>query len=207
MKICFSCGNFLDIFRIYTKNIGLITHCIYLQLENGQNHKNNMPIFIFYLVNLKHFLVVCGLEKSPDKNSWAFFFKMLLISAFHSTEDDIQWKTANPWLCVERHSEQYDPWVRKIPWRRQPTPVFLPGKFHGQRSLVGYSPWGRKESNISEWLTSSLLSGQGHVKGPVKRWTYWNSNMFYFCYISWNVLGKFGNWLSIQVSWLVPQAS
>ena len=36
--------------------------------------------------------------------------------------------------------------VRKIPWRRkwQPTPVFLPGKFHGQRSPVGYSPWGRK---------------------------------------------------------------
>ena len=37
-----------------------------------------------------------------------------------------------------------NPWVRKIPWRRkwQPTPVFLPGKPHGQRSLVGYSPWG-----------------------------------------------------------------
>ena len=36
--------------------------------------------------------------------------------------------------------------VRKIPWRRkwQPTPVFLPGKSHGQRSLVGYSPWGHK---------------------------------------------------------------
>ena len=35
------------------------------------------------------------------------------------------------------------PWVGKIPWRRkwQPTVVFLPGKFHGQRSLAGYSPW------------------------------------------------------------------
>jgi len=40
-----------------------------------------------------------------------------------------------------------DPWVGKIPWRRkwQPTPVFLPGKSHGQRSLAGYSPWGCKE--------------------------------------------------------------
>ena len=39
-----------------------------------------------------------------------------------------------------------DPWVRKILWRRkwQPTPAFLPGKFSGQRSLMGYSPWGRK---------------------------------------------------------------
>ena len=40
----------------------------------------------------------------------------------------------------------FDPWVGKIPWRRkwQPTPVFLPGKSHGRRSLAGYSPWGRR---------------------------------------------------------------
>ena len=40
----------------------------------------------------------------------------------------------------------FDPWVRKIPWRRklQPTPVFLPGKSHGQKILVGYSPWHHK---------------------------------------------------------------
>ena len=39
-----------------------------------------------------------------------------------------------------------DPWIRKIPWRRkwQPTPLFLPGKSHGQRSLADYSPWDRK---------------------------------------------------------------
>ena len=41
---------------------------------------------------------------------------------------------------------RFDPCVRKIPWRRKwlPTPVFLPGKSHGQRSLVGYSPWAHK---------------------------------------------------------------
>ena len=45
-------------------------------------------------------------------------------------------------------------WVRKIPWRRkwQPIPVFLPGKSHGQRSLVGYSPQGCKVSDTTEWL-------------------------------------------------------
>ena len=45
----------------------------------------------------------------------------------------------------------------KITWRRewQPTPVFLPGEFLGQRSLVGYSPWGCKESDMTEWLTLS----------------------------------------------------
>ena len=48
----------------------------------------------------------------------------------------------------------FDPWVRKIPWRRkwQPTPVFLPGKSHGQRSLVGYSPWGHKRVGHN-WAT------------------------------------------------------
>ena len=44
------------------------------------------------------------------------------------------------------------PWVRKIPWSRiwQPTPVLLPVKFHGQRSLAGYGPWGCKESDMTE---------------------------------------------------------
>ena len=52
----------------------------------------------------------------------------------------------------------YNSWVRKIPWRRtwQPTPVWLPGESHGQRSLVGYSPWGHKESDTSEWLNNKL---------------------------------------------------
>ena len=46
----------------------------------------------------------------------------------------------------------FDPRVRKIPWKRkwQPTPVFLPGQFHGQESLAGYSAWGYKESDTTE---------------------------------------------------------
>ena len=48
-----------------------------------------------------------------------------------------------------------NPWVGKTPWRRewQPTPVFLPGKSHGQRSLVDYSPWGCNESDRTEHST------------------------------------------------------
>ena len=72
----------------------------------------------------------------------------------------IQW--ASQWVLVvkkeptcqcRRHSTgRFNPWVWMIPWRRawQPTPVFLPGKFHGQRSLVGYSRWGGKESDMTE---------------------------------------------------------
>ena len=46
----------------------------------------------------------------------------------------------------------FDSCAGKIPWKRnwQPTPVFLPEKFRGLRSLVGYSPWDRKESNTTE---------------------------------------------------------
>ena len=48
----------------------------------------------------------------------------------------------------------FNPWVGKISWRKkwQPTPVFLPGKSHGRWNLVGYSPWGRKESDTTERL-------------------------------------------------------
>jgi len=46
-----------------------------------------------------------------------------------------------------QETPRFDPWVRKIPWRKewQTTPVFFPGEFHGQRGLASYSPWGYKE--------------------------------------------------------------
>ena len=61
-------------------------------------------------------------------------------------------------ICLQCRRLGFDPWVGKIPWRRawQPTPVFLHGEFHGQRSLPGYSPWGHKVSNTTEWLTLLL---------------------------------------------------
>ena len=64
------------------------------------------------------------------------------------------------------------PWVRKIPWRRewQPTPVFLPEESHRQRSLVGYSPWGRRVGH--DWETNTL-------------------NTFLF----WTALNSSGKWL------------
>jgi len=54
-------------------------------------------------------------------------------------------------------------WVGKIPWRRkwQPTLAFLPGEFHEQRSLAGYSPWGPKESDMSEHTHTNILSFLG----------------------------------------------
>ena len=59
----------------------------------------------------------------------------------------------------------FNPWVRKIPWRRewQPTPLFLPREFHGQRSLVSYSPWGHKESDTTEQLTHTCAHTHTHT--------------------------------------------
>ena len=55
----------------------------------------------------------------------------------------LKWLSGKEPSCQCRRCK-FDPWVRKIPWRRkwQAIPVFLPGKSHGQRSLVGYNPWG-----------------------------------------------------------------
>ena len=58
----------------------------------------------------------------------------------------------------KRHG--FDPWVRKTPWRWkwQPTPVFSPGKFHGERSLVDYSPRSCKESDVTEHVKMNTFS-------------------------------------------------
>jgi len=57
-------------------------------------------------------------------------------------------------ICLQCSIPKFDPWVGKIPWRRkwQPTPVFSPRESHGQRSLVGYSPWDCKELDTTERL-------------------------------------------------------
>ena len=54
--------------------------------------------------------------------------------------------------CRRHKRHGFDPWVGKIPWRRarQPTPVFLPVESHGQRSLVGCSPLGQKDLDMTE---------------------------------------------------------
>ena len=63
-------------------------------------------------------------------------------------------------ICqYRRHRRcEFDPWVGKLSWRRawQPTPVFLLGESHGQRSLAGYSPCGPKQSDTTEQLCTCV---------------------------------------------------
>ena len=65
-----------------------------------------------------------------------------------------RWHSGKESACQCRRCKRraLDPWARKMPWSRkwQPTLVFVLGKFNGQRSLVGYSPWGTKELDMTE---------------------------------------------------------
>ena len=74
------------------------------------------------------------------------------------SSQNLQWASQvalwveNPAAHVEDRRRRFNPWVGKIPWRRawQPTPVFSPGESCGQSSLVGYSPCGCRESDMTE---------------------------------------------------------
>ena len=81
------------------------------------------------------------------KSKFLFVFAIVLAPIFPGGSDSKR-------VCLQCGRPGFDHWVWKIPWRRkwQPTPVLLPGKSHGQRSLVGYSPWGCKESDKTERL-------------------------------------------------------
>ena len=69
--------------------------------------------------------------------------------------------------CRRHRRREFSPWVRKIPWRKnwQSAPVFLPGKFHGQRSLVGYNSWDPKESDMTE-CTYTHIQTQTEQENP-----------------------------------------
>ena len=61
----------------------------------------------------------------------------------------------------------FDPWVRKIPWSQKwhLAPIFLPGKFHGQRSVTGDSPWDCKELDMTEWLSIYITVWEQLIHG------------------------------------------
>ena len=94
-----------------------------------------------------------------------------------SREKKVKLMEAQWFICHCRRC-RFDPLVWKIPWRRkwQSTPVFLPGKFHGQRSLVGYSPRGRRVRH--DWATSHTLSFTSEHD-------YWKNHSFDYMELCW----------------------
>ena len=88
-------------------------------------------------------------------NTASLFFCMHKTFPGCSEDKESTCSTGDPGsIHLQYRRPRFNYWVRKIPWRREwpPTPVFLLGEFHGQRSLAGYSPWCHKESDTMEQL-------------------------------------------------------
>ena len=86
----------------------------------------------------------------------------------------------NPPAGQKMQETEFDPWVEKIPCSRtlQPTPVFFLGKSLGQRSLVGYGPWGHKELDMTEVTKHTLFT---ILKETISHsHAFYNFPMFYF---------------------------
>ena len=92
-------------------------------------------------------------ERLPPPVFWPGEFHGLY-SPWGHKESDMTEQLSLSLGCLQWGRPGFDPWVGKIPWRRkwQPTPVLLPGKFHGQRRLVGCSLWDPKASDTTERL-------------------------------------------------------
>ena len=72
--------------------------------------------------------------------------------------------------CRRHEIHGFNSWVRKVPWSRkwQPTPVFLPGESHGQRTLVGYSPWvAKNRTRLSKWAQTQARFLSYTIRGGI----------------------------------------
>ena len=100
---------------------------------------------------------ISSLEKNLPR-SFVHFLKIDFSQQFQVHK--LSWWLRQKSVCPQCRRPRFNR-VRKVSWRRkwQPTPVFLPGKSHGWRSLVGYSPWGRKELDKLSNFTFTFILG------------------------------------------------
>ena len=137
--------------------------------------KSHLFIFVFIFITWFVFKYLIGMVPShyfPGFSFPLFFLYKLRTnwpikkSYFYLNESTLNLCTNTGLPSGEEPACQYkrrrrcrfNPWIGKIPWRRkwQPNPVFLPRKFHWQRSLAGYSPQGCKELDTTEHITYHL---------------------------------------------------
>ena len=140
-----------------------------LDLKKADHQRADAFELVMFEKTLKSFLDCKDIQRvNPKGNqSWIFIGR-----TDGEAETPIIWPPdAKNWLIWKDPDAGKD-WVRKISWRWkwQPTPVFLPGISHGQRSLVCYSPLGRKELDTTERLHFYLFY-MGKIEGG--RWRGW----------------------------------
>ena len=109
------------------------------------------------LHNLKIALLGSQFQVSINNNDRQHLWKAILswCKVFYTHACTFpRWLSSKESTCQRRRYKRFwfNLWVGKIPWSRkwQPLPVFLPRKFHGQRSLTSYSPWGHKGLDTTE---------------------------------------------------------
>ena len=142
-------------------------HTSYLKLNINYKNKsyvkftswNYFKIFISFPVT-RDFSLCSSMYHHPYPPYWLLYFSLLFLplQSWYSITV-CKRKTGLPWwlrqyrVCLQCERPGFSPWVMKIPWRRkwQPTPMLLPGKSHGWRSLEGYSPWDCKQTRLSNW--------------------------------------------------------
>ena len=115
--------------HIYSLSIISILHLIYFFLEAVFCGERTL------VSEFKDLFSFCFMTWDDLSKSFCFSFVFLSVKW-----GQLPWWLSGKESACRRHG--FNPWVRKFPWRRkwQPTPVYLPGKSHGQRSLMGYSP-------------------------------------------------------------------
>ena len=109
-------------------------------------------------------MTILGLSSNLSKNIYMYVFisvnlcNIALILLKYVCQYTCWWRFLGGWDRKESACNAGDP--GSVPWRMewQPTPAFLRGEVHRQRSLAGSSPWGHKESDTTEWLTVSNFS-------------------------------------------------
>ena len=100
-------------------------------------------------------------------------------------------------ICLQCNRPGFNPRYRKIPWKRErlPTPLYLPGEFHGQKSLAGCIPRDCKELDMNEQLTQSQRDWRSskitQCLWHTGRWVYVGTSSFFFfpfIFISWRLI-------------------
>ena len=110
-----------------------------------------------YERHLTQCLEPCVFRTSVDSLLYSIYSIQQRSAELLKNKTCLRWKRT----CLQCRRPGFDPWVEKIPGEGngKPTPIFLPGESHGQRSLAGYSPWGLKESDTTVQLTLSNEEG------------------------------------------------
>ena len=127
------------------------------------NKHQSLPVSPTTSATWLELVMVCEQIGKHRAFTTKFFFSFFLLESFycffHVIQNmelcvDFPGGSDGKSICLQWGRPGLHPWVRKVPWRRKwhPTPVLLPGKSHGRRSLVAYSPWGCKELDMTERL-------------------------------------------------------